>query len=209
MDSTFQDFLEAEAGGSGPPMPPENNTTCTNPPSPRPNFSFLATMAANRPWLAANAIAVLGIQHPLPKHPKMILPKFDLDNDVSPEDHIKQFMLSLRLLDVQHEDVVCRLFPYTFVGQASVWFFSLAVGSIASWQQFETDFLSQFGDDTTLGVLVLELSRMIFDKKDKVKDFNQIFINLFNHIPKKPAESIEVEFYTTTLPPTIAMFVKA
>ena len=118
-------------------------------------------------------------------------------------------MLSIILLDVQHEDVVCILFPYTFVGQASTWFFSLTAGSIASWQQFETTFLSQFGDDRTSTVLVLEISRMRFDKKDKVKDFNQIFINLLNCIPEKPAESIQVEFYTTALPPTIAMFVKA
>lgn len=118
-------------------------------------------------------------------------------------------MFSLRLLDVQHEDVVCRLFPYRFVGQTSTWVFSLAAGSIASWQQFETAFLSQSGDDRNLGVLVLQLSRMRFDKKDKVKDFNQIFINLLNHIPEKPTESIQVEFYTTTLPPAITMFVKA
>ena len=28
-------------------------------------------------------------------------------------------------MDVQYEDVVCRLFPYTFVGQAYTWFFSV------------------------------------------------------------------------------------
>ena len=85
-------------------------------------------------------------------------------------------------MDVQHEFVVLRLFPYTFVGQASMWFFSLAARSIASWQQFETTFLSQFGDDRTSGVLVLELLRIRFDKKEKVKYFNQIFINLLNRI---------------------------
>ena len=133
MESTFQDFPETEAGGYGPPEPPENNPTCTNPPSPRPNFIFLTTMSANRPWLATDAVAVPRIIHPLPKHTEKLLPKFDPDNDVSPEDHIKQFMIFLRLLDVHHEYVVCRLFPYTFVGQASTWFFSLAVGSIVSW----------------------------------------------------------------------------
>ena len=105
--------------------------------------------------------------------------------------------------------MVCRLFPYTFVGQASTWFFSLATGPIASWEQFETAFLSQFGDDRTSRVLVLELSRIRFDKKDKVKYFNQIFINLLNRIPEKTAESIQVEFYIVALPPPIAMFVKA
>ena len=92
---------------------------------------------------------VPNIQHPFPKHPEKLLPKFDPTNAVSPEDNIKQFMLSLRLLDVQHEYVVFRLFPYTFVGQASTWFFSLVAGFVASWQQFETAFLSQFGDDRT------------------------------------------------------------
>ena len=91
-------------------------------------------MAANIPWLATDVVAVPGAQHPLPKHPEKLLPKFDPDNDVTPEDHIKQFMRSLRLLDVQHEDLVCRFIPYTFVGQPSTWFFSLAAGSINSWQ---------------------------------------------------------------------------
>ena len=142
-------------------------------------------MAANRPWLATDAIAVLGAQHPLPKHLEKLLLKFDPDNDITPEDHIKQFMLSLRLLEVQHEDLVCRLFPYTFVGQESTWFFSLALRSIASWQQFKTTFISQFGDDKTLGMMVLELCRMRCDKKDRIKDFNQRFISHLNRIPEK------------------------
>ena len=52
-------------------------------------------MATNGPWLAADYIVAPGAQHPLPKHPKQLLPKFDLDNKVTPEYHIKQFMLSL------------------------------------------------------------------------------------------------------------------
>ena len=77
-------------------------------------------MEVNRPWLVVDAIAVSGAHHPLPKHPEKLLPKFDLDNDVLQEDHIKQFMLSLRLMNVEHDDVVCRLFSYTFVGKTSM-----------------------------------------------------------------------------------------
>ena len=133
MDSTFYDFPEAEAGGSRPPKPPETNIPCTNPHT-RPNFNFLSNMVENIPFLALYAIVVPNAKHPLMKHPEKLLPKFDPDNDVTPEDHIKQFMLSLKLMDVQHEDVVCRLFLYTFVSQASTWFFRLATGSIASWK---------------------------------------------------------------------------
>ena len=87
-DSNFQDFPEVEEGSFGPPEPPENNTTAATPPSPRPNFRFIATMAANRPWLAMDSIAVPRAQHPLPKHPEKLLPKFDPDNDITLGDHI-------------------------------------------------------------------------------------------------------------------------
>ncbi|CAF4289801.1 unnamed protein product, partial [Adineta steineri] len=60
-DSNFQDFPEAEEGGFGPPEPPANNTSAT-PTSPRSNFRSLATMATNRHWLCADAIAILGAQ---------------------------------------------------------------------------------------------------------------------------------------------------
>ena len=70
VDSTFQDFPETKVGCSRPPEPPENNPTCTNPPYPRPNFIFLATMAANRPWLSMDVVVVPGTKHSLPKHPE-------------------------------------------------------------------------------------------------------------------------------------------
>ena len=86
-------------------------------------------MESNQPWLV-DAIEVPGSQNPLPKHFDKLLPKFDPNNDVLPEDHIKQFMLSLRIMVVEHEDGVCRLFPYTFVVKASIWFFSLIARSL-------------------------------------------------------------------------------
>lgn len=153
MDSTFYDFLEVEVGGYGPLEPPQINHHCTNPPYPRTKFNFLSYMATNRPWLAMDAIAVPSAQHPLPKHLEKVLPKFYLDNGVTTKDHIKQCMIYLRLMDVQHEDVVCRLFPYTFVGQAFTWFLSLTTWSIESWEQFESSILSKFGDDRTSSVL--------------------------------------------------------
>ena len=70
MDSTFYDLLETKAGGSRPPKPLETNPPCNNTPSLRLDFNFIATMAANRPWLVADVVAVPGAQHPLPKHPE-------------------------------------------------------------------------------------------------------------------------------------------
>jgi hypothetical protein len=109
---------------------------------------------------------------------------------------------------VEHEDVVWRKFPYTFIGKASIWFFSLTTRSITYWKQFETTFMTQFGDDKTYGIYFLVLSRIKINKKEKVKDFNQRFITLLNQIIDKLVEFVHIEFYTTSLPPLVAMFVK-
>ena len=65
-------------------------------------------------WLTINAIFIPGTSHPLPKNLEKFLPKYDPDDGVLPEYHVKQFMISLSLLNVEYEDVVCRLFPHTF-----------------------------------------------------------------------------------------------
>ena len=71
-------------------------------------------MEANQPWLTINALSIPGPQNRLPKHPEKLLPKFDPDKDILPKDHINQFMLALKLINAQHEYVVCRLFYFTF-----------------------------------------------------------------------------------------------
>jgi hypothetical protein len=74
-------------------------------------------MESNKPWIVADNIAIPCAQHPLPKYPKKLLPKFDLDNDVTPKDHMKQFMLSLILKDVEHEYVVWIFFCIPSLGK--------------------------------------------------------------------------------------------
>jgi hypothetical protein len=89
----------------------------------------MAGMNANpqnyQPWLDLDVMEVLGALHDIPKHIEKLFPKFDPDMKDSLEYHIKKIMLVVRLMNVQHGDVVCRLFPYTFENKASTWFFSL------------------------------------------------------------------------------------
>jgi hypothetical protein len=89
-------------------------------------------LQGNQTWLAGDAMAVRGRIHNLPRHPEKFLPKYDPENSGFPEDHIKKFILTIRLMNVQHEDVVCILFPYTFENSASTWYFNLLVGSITN-----------------------------------------------------------------------------
>ena len=139
--------------------------------------------------------------HDLPKHPERVLRKFDPGKGISVEYHLKSFYLALGLLNVEHENVVCRLFPYTFDPKESSWFFSLQANSIAIWDTFERVFKSKFGNKKFVASLMKELLSMRMEKKEKVQDFNQRFTTLLSSFSsaKKPVEESLVEYYTTTL----------
>jgi len=81
-------------------------------------------------------------------------------------------MLVEQLMNVQHKYLVCKFFPYTFEGKASTWYFTLAQGSITSWDQFEDLFLSKYGEENTSKTLVMELSKLKKNSNEKIKDFN-------------------------------------
>ena len=87
-------------------------------------------MAAYKPWITIDAIAIPGTSDSFPNHPHKFLPKYDPDDAVLPECHIKQLMNALNLMNIEHEDVVYGLFPHTLKGKAAKWFFNLAPRSI-------------------------------------------------------------------------------
>jgi hypothetical protein len=86
----------------------------------------------------------------------------------------------------------------------------LEEASITSWRIFETIFLKKFGEEKTPTTLVLDISRIKMDTNEKVKYFNQCFLSLLKQIPRasKPAEDVTIEFYTSSLPMSMEMFVK-
>ena len=114
----------------------------------------------NIPWLDGDTISVLGDQHKFPKNPEKWLPKFNPDDKIPTEYHIKYFMQAVILRNVIHEDMVCKLFPYRFEGKASTWYFSLESSSIPSWDVFFELFTQNFGDEKNPEELVIDLSSM-------------------------------------------------
>jgi hypothetical protein len=70
--------------------------------------------------------------------------------------------------------------------------------------------LEKFGDDKSTKVLVMELSNLKMNLKEKVKDFNQIFLTLKNKIlaDSMPAESLIVTYYAKALHNNISIWVK-
>jgi hypothetical protein len=157
----------------------------------------------NQPWLAGDTWPSLDEYIIFPDTQKKLLPKYDPETSGLPEDHIKKFILAIRLMNVQHEDVVCRLFPYMFENSASTWYFNLSVGSITSWTKFQKDFLDKFVEETTTGALMDELFAATMTPKERVKYFNQRFMTILNKFQPtvKPTQELQIEVYANALPP--------
>lgn len=56
--------------------------------------------------------------------------------------------------------------------------------------------------------MLLELARLNINDNENVKEFNQRFITLLNKIHDKLPEAIQIEYYASFLPLSVAMFVK-
>ena len=68
-------------------------------------------VVVNQPtWRERKPVNLAAPLHDLPKHPERVLPKFNLGKGVSAEDHLKSFYMGLNNLNVDHEDVVFRIF---------------------------------------------------------------------------------------------------
>ena len=161
------------------------------------------------PWSSPGAVNVPAPLHQLPDSPEKWLPKFNPDTGTPAEEHINNFMLSVNLKGVTQEDVVARLFPYTLQGSARSWYFSLPSGSITSWNIFQEQFLTKYGDNRSLATLINDLSNLRIESKEPIKEFNSRFNKLLNKIPttSKPIEQIKSEWYIISLPSNITIFV--
>jgi hypothetical protein len=84
------------------------------------------------------------------------------------------------------------------------------LGSITEWDDFERLFIRKFGERKMTASLHKELGAIKMDKKEKVKYFNQRFLNVLIKFPHDvaPAQSLAIEYYMTMLTPSIGMFVK-
>jgi hypothetical protein len=56
--------------------------------------------------------------------------------------------------------------------------FQLPPSSITSWDDFERVFIRKFRERKTIASLYKELGAIKMDKREKVKYFNQIFLNV-------------------------------
>ena len=79
-----------------------------------------------------------------------------------------------------------------------------------NWKQFKTAFMTNFEEDETLHTLLMKISSIRLESKEKVKDFNQMFLTLLNEFPTttEPNDIVLMEWYTKDISHSMAMWVK-
>ena len=77
--------------------------------------------------------------------------------------------------EVEHEDVVMKLFVHSLTGDARDWFRRLPNDSITSWSDLEKSFKEQYGDHTNVGFILNEFHNIKKGKNESTFDFNVRF----------------------------------
>ena len=105
-------------------------------------------------WRARTPLNLAAPLHALPQNDEKELPKFDPGKGISVDDHLQSSYLDLELLSMEHEDVICRMFPCTFEAKAYAWYFGLQGNLIADWDSFVRVFKGKFGSQRTTATLM-------------------------------------------------------
>ena len=103
-----------------------------------------------------------------------MLPKFNGEGNVSVAEHIRRYESILRLFNVIHKDVACRLFSFTFEGKASLWFYFLPLNSISSWLEFKNVFRDSF-ENYDIIEIHQNLNQIQVHERESIWDFNTRF----------------------------------
>jgi hypothetical protein len=125
---------------------------------------------ANEAHKPLDITKIPGSPHKLPKDFKEWLPIFSGEDLTTPEDHLDYFLRALEPYD-QHEDILMKLFAYTFVGRAKEWFDSISPGTIMNWDLFQDIFTKIFGKKKDYQSLYSQLYKLQEKVRGKYKGF--------------------------------------
>ena len=125
-------------------------------------------------WESNTVLNLDGPLHELPRKAVAFLPKFDSEGNITALEHIRKYESILRLLDITYEDVVSRLFPFTFEGKVSDCYFVLPIHTIHGWFDFKRVFQSAYDVYNAIDIY-LELDGIHVKEGESIREFNTRF----------------------------------
>lgn len=82
----------------------------------------------------------------MPQDYLKLLPKFNGEDEISSQRHMETFFAFAENLNIEHLDVVLRLFVQSLDGKTEKWFKSLPDASNATWEELENSFTQIWGE---------------------------------------------------------------
>ena len=81
----------------------------------------------------------------MPQDYLKLLPRFTEEDNTSAQRHIENFCAFAENVNVEHLDVVLRLFFQSLEGEAHKWFNSLTENIVHTWEEIENFFTLKWG----------------------------------------------------------------
>jgi hypothetical protein len=103
----------------------------------------------------------------------------------SVEDHLAKFLQVMGNFDVEHEDVVMRMFVSTLKGEARAWYKFLPDASIDGWGSFQEKFIERWTNTQDISFLCTVFSIIKKHESETVFQFNTRFSKFYNRIPNR------------------------
>ena len=126
------------------------------------------------PWESNTKLRLHGPLHKIPRKAISLLPIFYGEGNITILEHVRKYECLLRLFDIQYEDVVCRIFSFTFEGKVSNWYYVLPINIIHGWSDFKRIFQNAY-DIYNVTDIYLELGAIQVKEGESLHDFNTCF----------------------------------
>ena len=101
--------------------------------------------------------------------------KFFGNNVVTGEEHLRVFIDMLNDYEVEHEDVVMKLFVHSLIEDARDWFKRLPDDNIFSWNDLESSSKEKYWDDTSARFIINDFNNIKKNPNESTFDFNVRF----------------------------------
>ncbi|KAH9287659.1 hypothetical protein KI387_031776 [Taxus chinensis] len=124
-----------------------------------------------------------GYPNVVPQDVRNRLPKFQGNNAITGDQHLKLFVNMMEDFEIEFEDVYIKLFIHTLEEDARDWYKYFPDNSIDSWTEMKNAFRLQYGDKTDPRFLLSEFENIKKNPNESVHDFNTQFNKTLNRLP--------------------------
>lgn len=118
----------------------------------------------------------------LPRNPDKFCNKFYYLGARTVDEHIEAFKDVVVCNNIEHQDVVCRIFPYSLGKNEYNWYLTLPTNSITSLDVLEKAFIDQFQVYVDPGTLYHQFASLKKSPNEPLTTFNTSFQRAYKRL---------------------------